>query len=89
MSKIIKAPNTQKRLTNVVVVRLQKAGYRFEIACYPNKVEEWKQKIETDIDEVLQRQVVYLNVSKGQVAKSEDLMEAFNTSDQKKFAVLF
>jgi len=84
MSKIIKAPNTQKRLTNVVVVRLQKAGYRFEIACYPNKVEEWKQKIETDIDEVLQRQVVYLNVSKGQVAKSEDLMEAFNTSDQKK-----
>eukprot|EP01123_Difflugia_compressa_P006912 TRINITY_DN1931_c0_g1_i3.p1 TRINITY_DN1931_c0_g1~~TRINITY_DN1931_c0_g1_i3.p1 ORF type:complete len:254 (+),score=50.52 TRINITY_DN1931_c0_g1_i3:155-916(+) len=80
----IKAPNTQKRLTNIVVVRLTKGGSRFEIACYPNKVEEWKRKIETDIDEVLQRQAVFTNVSKGELAKLEDIKKAFNTNDQSK-----
>jgi len=84
MNKIIKAPNTQKRLTNIVVVRLQKEGTRYEIACYPNKIEEWRRKIETDIDEVLQRTVVYTNVSKGQLANKEDLLESFGTKDQAK-----
>jgi ribosome maturation protein SDO1 len=32
----------QKRLTNVAVVRLKKAGRRFEIACYRNKVNDWR-----------------------------------------------
>jgi ribosome maturation protein SDO1 len=84
MSKIIKAPNTQKRLTNIVVVRLQKNGMRYEVACYPNKIEEWRRKIETDLDEVLQRLVVYTNVSKGQLANKDDLLESFGTKDQLK-----
>jgi len=84
MSKFIKAPNTQKRLTNIVVVRLQKNGKRYEVACYPNKIEEWRRKIETDIDEVLQRTVVYTNVSKGELANKEDILESFETKDQSK-----
>lgn len=32
----------QKRLTNVAVVRMKKAGQRFEIACYRNKVQDWR-----------------------------------------------
>jgi len=84
MSKIIKAPNTQKRLTNIVVVRLQKDGKRYEVACYPNKIEEWRRKIEIDIDEVLQRLVVFTNVSKGQLANKDDLLESFGTKDQLK-----
>ncbi|ELT95519.1 hypothetical protein CAPTEDRAFT_17802 [Capitella teleta] len=72
-------PTNQKRLTNVAIVRLKKTGKRFEIACYPNKVTPWRNKIETDIDEVLQTHTVFMNVSKGQVAKSEDLKKAFNT----------
>ena len=36
---------------------------------------------ETDIDEVLQTHTVFLNVSKGQVAKSEDLQRAFQTDN--------
>ena len=75
-------PTNQKRLTNVAVVRLKKTGKRFEIACYPNKVTPWRNKIETDIDEVLQTHTVFLNVSKGQVAKSEDLKRAFGTENQ-------
>jgi len=75
-------PTNQKRLTNVAVVRLKKAGKRFEVACYPNKVTSWRNKIEKDIDEVLQTHTVFMNVSKGQVAKSEDLKRAFGTDNQ-------
>ena len=32
----------QKRLTNVAVVRYKKKGKRFEIACYKNKVLNWR-----------------------------------------------
>ena len=38
-------PTNQKRLTNVVVVRLKKGGKRFEVACYPNKVLSWRNKV--------------------------------------------
>ena len=34
----INTPTNQKLLTNVAVVRMKKAGKRFEIACYKNKV---------------------------------------------------
>ncbi|KAJ3681464.1 hypothetical protein LUZ60_015953 [Juncus effusus] len=82
MSKTLVQPVGQKRLTNVAVVRLKKNGQRFEIACYKNKVLSWRSKVEKDIDEVLQSQTVYSNVSKGVLAKSKDLIKAFGTDDQ-------
>jgi ribosome maturation protein SDO1 len=78
----IKTPTNQKILTNVAIVRIKKVGKRFEIACYKNKVLSWRQGIEKDIDEVLQSHTVFLNVSKGQVAKKDDLMKAFECADQ-------
>lgn len=36
---------------------------------------------EKDLDEVLQTHSVFVNVSKGQVAKKEDLSKAFGTDD--------
>lgn len=36
---------------------------------------------EKDIDEVLQTNSVFTNVSKGKIAKKEDLLKAFNTDD--------
>lgn len=36
---------------------------------------------EKDIDEVLQIHTVYHNISKGEVAKSADLLKAFGTDD--------
>lgn len=83
MAMKIGTPVNQIRLTNVAYVRLQKAGKRFEIACYRNKVLNWRNKIETDLDEVLQIDTVFTNVSKGMLASSKDLLEAFGTSDQK------
>jgi ribosome maturation protein SDO1 len=80
-------PVGQKRLTNVAVVRLKKSGFRFEIACYKNKVLSWRSKVEKDIDEVLQSHIVYTNVSKGILAKSKDLIKAFGTDDQTKICL--
>ncbi|ORY69509.1 SBDS protein C-terminal domain-containing protein [Pseudomassariella vexata] len=73
----INQPSNQIKLTNVSMVRLKKGKKRFEIACYKNKVLEWRQGIETDVDEVLQIPNVFLNVSKGQTAPKEDLVKAF------------
>ena len=42
---------------------------------------------EKDIDEVLQTHTVFSNVSKGQTAKKEDLISAFNTDDQTKICL--
>ncbi|XP_011408208.2 PREDICTED: ribosome maturation protein SBDS-like [Amphimedon queenslandica] len=61
---------------------MKKGGKRFEIACYKNKVVSWRNKVEKDIDEVLQTHTVFNNVSKGQVAKRDDLVSAFGTEDQ-------
>ncbi|KAI4624178.1 uncharacterized protein J4E87_005677 [Alternaria ethzedia] len=70
-------PSNQIRLTNVSLVRMKKGKKRFEIACYKNKVLEWRNKIEKDISNVLQIENVFLNVSKGQVAPKADLEKAF------------
>ncbi|XP_062409375.1 ribosome maturation protein SBDS [Sardina pilchardus] len=74
-------PTNQIRLTNVAYVRMKKGGKRFEIACYKNKVMSWRSGAEKDLDEVLQTSTVFINVSKGQVAKKEDLSKAFGTDD--------
>lgn len=77
MSGQINQPSNQIKLTNISLVRLKKGKKRFEIACYKNKVLEWRQGIETDLDNVLQIPNVFLNVSKGQTAPNEDLHKAF------------
>jgi ribosome maturation protein SDO1 len=77
----LKQPISQVRLTNVAVVRLKRKGKRFEIACYKNKVLSWREGNEADLDEVLQIDRVFSNVSKGIVANTDDLKAAFNTDD--------
>eukprot|EP00123_Amoebidium_parasiticum_P000298 comp10718_c0_seq1/m.5377 comp10718_c0_seq1/g.5377 ORF comp10718_c0_seq1/g.5377 comp10718_c0_seq1/m.5377 type:complete len:252 (-) comp10718_c0_seq1:644-1399(-) len=80
----INTPTNQIRLTNVALVRYKKGGKRFELACYKNKVQSWRSKTETDLDEVLQTDSIFVNVSKGEVAKTADLEKAFNTTDTQK-----
>ncbi|KAF8665113.1 hypothetical protein AX16_000580 [Volvariella volvacea WC 439] len=77
----IQQPSGQIKLTNVSIVRLKKGGKRYEIACYKNKVQEWRTGVETNIDDVLQISNVFINVSKGEVAKSNDLQKAFGTTN--------
>uniref|UniRef100_A0A383WNC8 SBDS family rRNA metabolism protein n=1 Tax=Tetradesmus obliquus TaxID=3088 RepID=A0A383WNC8_TETOB len=87
MSRAVKQPVGQKRLTNIAVVRLKKAGKRFEVACYRNKVSDWRAGIERDLDEVLQTTAIFANVGKGVMAAKEDLMEAFGTTDEEKICL--
>lgn len=69
------------------MVRLKRNGKRFEVACYKNKVLNWRSGVETDLDEVLQSMVVYSNVSRAKFAASEDLMAAFGTGDHEAVCV--
>ena len=46
-------PVNQKRLTNIVIIKLKKGGMRFEVAAYPNKVEEYRKKMYPDTCEFL------------------------------------
>jgi ribosome maturation protein SDO1 len=75
-------PVNQVRLTNVAYVRLTKHSKKFEIACYRNKVLNWRNKIETDLGEVLQIDNIFTNVSKGTLASSKDLLDVFGTTDK-------
>ena len=53
----------------------------FEIACYKNKVLNWRSKIEKDLNEVLQSNYIFTNVSKGVSANNADLQSCFGTTD--------
>lgn len=76
-------PVNQVRLTNVAIVRYKNKGKRFEIACYPNKVTDWRNKIEKDLDEVVQTTTIFKNVSKADAASSKDMKHVFGTDDEK------
>lgn len=78
---VIQQPSGQIKLTNVSLVRLRKERKRFEVACYQNKVQDYRKGIEKDMDEVLQIHQVFMNVSKGLVASKEDLLKCFGTSN--------
>lgn len=83
----LKQPINQVRLTNVAVVRLKRKGKRFELACYKNKVVSWREGTEKDLDEVLQTDSIFTNVSKGILAKKKDLIAAFKTDENSKIVL--
>ena len=72
-------PINQVKLTNVSVVKLKKAGKRFELACYKNKLFDYRSGSTTNLDEILQSQHVFSNVGKGLLASSADLKTAFGS----------
>ncbi|KAG0160861.1 hypothetical protein PDIDSM_8393 [Penicillium digitatum] len=73
----INQPSNQIKFTNVSVVRLKKGKKRFELACYKNKLLEYRSGAEKDLDNVLQVPTVFLSVSKAQTAPSARLTKAF------------
>eukprot|EP00697_Spironema_sp_BW2_P012394 gnl/Spiro4/28634_TR14170_c0_g1_i1.p1 gnl/Spiro4/28634_TR14170_c0_g1~~gnl/Spiro4/28634_TR14170_c0_g1_i1.p1 ORF type:complete len:276 (+),score=55.99 gnl/Spiro4/28634_TR14170_c0_g1_i1:48-830(+) len=95
MSSGLKNPTNQKRFTNVAVVRWKRQGKTFELACYKNKVVAWRTGLEKNLDEVLQTDCVFTNVSKGTRADMRDLVRCFpnpnpddRNFDPHRFAVL-
>lgn len=67
------------KFVNVAVCRLKTHGKVFCIATYPNTVASWRNKTETNINDVLQTEEIYENLSKAKVAKQADLQKAFAT----------
>ncbi len=65
----------------MAIVRLKKGGIRVELACYPNTVEAFRDRIEQDMSNVLQSRQFFINVSKGSLAKVEEVEKAFGTDD--------
>lgn len=74
---MLKQPVGFKVFTNVSIVRLKLQKSRFEIACYRNKVQDWRDKKETDINEVLQSSTIFRNAIKGDIAPKKELKHVF------------
>ena len=72
-----KIPVGQKILTNVAIVRIKKGGKRFELACYRNKLQDYRNKKENNLSNVLQIEKIFSNVTLGEEAKKNDLKKAF------------
>ncbi|KAM9972992.1 hypothetical protein ACTFIR_012363 [Dictyostelium discoideum] len=81
-------PVNNKTLTNIVVVRYKKGVAKFEIACYPSKVQSYRSKIEKDLNEVIQIHRIFTNVSKGIIAKKDELIKAFGTDNEQEIILL-
>lgn len=73
----IQQPANQIKLTNVSLVRYKKGKKRFELACYKNKLLEYRSGNETDLDNVLQVPTIFLNASKGETAPNAELLKAW------------
>ena len=50
---------------------------RFELACYKNKLLEYRSGTETDLDNVLQVPTIFLSVAKAQTAPTAELTKSF------------
>ena len=70
-------PSNRITLTNISVVRYKKGKKRFELACYKNKLLEYRSGIEKNLDDVLQVPTIFLSVQKGATAPKEDLEKSF------------
>lgn len=70
---MLKQPVGQKLLTNIAVVKLKKQGKSYQLACYQNKVSDWRKKQEDDVNNVLQIDQIFTNVENGTVASKNDL----------------
>ncbi|SBT46126.1 ribosome maturation protein SBDS, putative [Plasmodium ovale wallikeri] len=74
-------PINQVKFTNVAVVKYKHKGKKFEIACYKNKIIDWRNGVELNIDDVLQSHLIFTNISKGEIAKKSELNSCFNSDD--------
>jgi ribosome maturation protein SDO1 len=74
---MLNQPSNVIKLTNVSLVRYKKGKKRFELACYKNKLLEYRSGTETDLDNVLQVPTIFLNAQKGETAPNAELVKAW------------
>ncbi|CAG9581933.1 conserved hypothetical protein [Leishmania major strain Friedlin] len=77
MSARMQFPLSQRRHTNIAVVRYSKNGVKLEIACYKNKVISYRSGTENRLDEVLQVERIFANVARGYLASEKEIQTVF------------
>lgn len=63
------------------IIRLQRAGEKFELLVHPRAALEYKMGKKLDISKILAIDEVFVDVEKGMRASTEKLLKAFGTSD--------
>jgi len=66
-------PRSQQRHSNVSVVKYLRNGVHLEVACYKNKIVSYRNGVEVRLDEVLQIERIFTNVSRGAYASDKDI----------------
>lgn len=74
---MLKQPVSIVHYTNVAIVRLKVNKDKFEVACFKNKIKQYREKIEKDINEVLQVSEIFTNSIKGEKANKKLLNKYF------------
>lgn len=85
----MQVPLSQRRHTNIAVVRYTKNGVKLEIACYKNKVISYRSGVEKRMDEVLQVDRIFTNVGRGFVASEKDIQAVFGKDMTEEQAIKF
>jgi len=79
---MLRQPVTQVFLTNVAVVRYRVKNKKFELACYPNKVLDWRNGLEKSLENVLQIDEIFTNVVQGIHANKKELSKTFGSKSR-------
>ncbi|KAG8341880.1 hypothetical protein TRVL_07293 [Trypanosoma vivax] len=85
----MQVPLSQRRHTNVAAVRYSKNGVKLEVACYKNKVLSFRSGVESRLDEVLQIDRIFTNISRGLFASSKDIQNVFGVGTTNEDAIKF
>ncbi|OAG31554.1 ribosome maturation protein SDO1 [Nematocida displodere] len=73
------APET-KKMDNVTVLTYKGKSKTYEIAAIPNKLYEYKRNRSLSVDAVVQSRSIFSDLSRGELAKREDLEKEFGES---------
>ena len=79
---MLKQPKGIVKLTNVAIVKYRKKNRKAEIACYKNKVVDWRNGNEDNIDNVIQINQIFSNAIQGTIAGEGLLKKLFGTADK-------
>lgn len=74
---MLKQPVSIVNYTNVAIIKLKVNKDKFELACYKNKIKQYREKIENDVSNVLQINEIFTNAVKGDKANKKDLAKHF------------
>lgn len=74
---MLKQPVGVVKLTNVSLIKYKYKGKRLEIACYKNKVVDFRNGVEKSIQEVLQSDEIFTNTVQGKKADKKLLNDVF------------